>query len=595
MRLLLPFLISTVLVLLLLSLFLGNRARDIYITRLEDELHTQAILLADDAGRGLETAHPDADVRKIVADLSTMMSSRLTIVGSDGWVIADSEADPATMENHGNRPEVIQARAVGLGESERRSATIDEDFLYVAVPIEQSPGAVARVAVSIHDVDVVIARIQRYIMAAAAAAILLAVAASWFISGRIARPLDKLRHQALAVAGGDFTSRVEPDGTQEIGDLGRAFNAMTSELQAQVATIERTGTRLEAVMAGLADGVILTDVQGKVIRLNRAAERMLETDEAAATGRPFVQVVRDHDLAGQLREALEGQDQLPVTIEHGLNRMILQASAQIVTGSQERLGLVVLRDITRLRQLELVRREFVANVSHELRTPLTSIRALTETLEAGAIEDRQMTADFLARILGEVDRLTALVEDLLDMARLEAGRAPLEIAMVDPGELVQRGADRLRPQVERARLTLTVKLGEHLVPVPADRSRIEQVLLNLVHNAIKFTPAGGAITIGVGRESDVIVTTVSDTGVGIPESEQARLFERFYKSDKARHSTGTGLGLAIAKHIVRLHGGEISVESNPGSGATFRFTLPIDPVARSGMESIEAIEHPDRG
>lgn len=160
---------------------------------------------------------------------------------------------------------------------------------------------------------------------------------------------------------------------------------------------------------------------------------------------------------------------------------------------------------------------------------------------------------------------------------------------------MQRGADRLRPQVERARLTLTVKLGEHLVPVPADRSRIEQVLLNLVHNAIKFTPAGGAITIGVGRESDVIVTTVSDTGVGIPESEQARLFERFYKSDKARHSTGTGLGLAIAKHIVRLHGGEISVESNPGSGATFRFTLPIDPVARSGMESIEAIEHPDRG
>ena len=595
MRLLLPFLISTVLVLLLLSLFLGNRARDIYITRLEDELHTQAILLGDDAGRGLETAHPDADVRKIVADLSALMSSRLTIVGPDGWVIADSEADPATMENHGNRPEVIQARAVGLGESERRSATIDEDFLYVAVPIEQSPGAVARVAVSIHDVDVVIARIQRYIMAAAAAAILLAVAASWFISGRIARPLDKLRHQALAVAGGDFTSRVEPDGTQEIGDLGRAFNAMTAELQAQVATIERTGTRLEAVMAGLADGVILTDVQGKVIRLNRAAERMLETDEAAATGRPFVQVVRDHDLAGQLREALEGQNQLPVTIEHGLDRMILQATAQIVTGSQERLGLVVLRDVTRLRQLELVRREFVANVSHELRTPLTSIRALTETLEAGAVDDREMTADFLARILGEVDRLTALVEDLLDMARLEAGRAPLEIAMVDPGELVQRGADRLRPQVERARLRLAVKLGEHLVPVPADRTRIEQVLLNLIHNAIKFTPAGGAITIGVERDGDVIATTVSDTGVGIPESEQARLFERFYKSDKARHSTGTGLGLAIAKHIVQLHGGEISVESHPGSGARFRFTLPIDPVARTGMESIEAIEHPDRG
>ena len=587
MRLALPFVLLIVLVLVSLAAFLGNEARGIYMNRLEVELHNQATLLADDAGRGMTGSGGNAEVVSIVHELSASIPSRLTIIDATGRVIADSEANPAAMQNHGSRPEVIQARASGNGEAERRSATIDKDFLYLAVPIRQVPGAVARVAVPLRDVDDVVERVQRSIGIAAGIAILIAIPMALAMGGRIARPLEQLRAQAIAVAGGDLSVRVEPDGTREIGDLGRSFNSMTAELQASRETIGRTGMRLEAVMAGLQDGVILTDAEGRVVRLNRAAERMLETTEQAAEGRPYMQVSRDHQLANQLRGALYGNPQADVTIEYGLDRMVLQATASVVQGVSERLGLVVLRDITRLRQLEMMRRDFVANVSHELRTPLTSIRALAETLEAGAIDDPQLTDEFLSRILGEVDRLTALVEDLLDMARLEAGRSPLSLQMVEPGELVQRGADRLRQQVERARLTLTVEVGEGLVLISVDRTRIEQVLINLVHNAIKFTPPGGKIVILVQRDGRFITTTVQDTGVGISVADQARIFERFYKSDKARHSEGTGLGLAIAKHIVQLHGGQISLESQPGEGARFRFSLPVNGEVAKAPGSID--------
>lgn len=587
MRLALPFVLLIVLVLVSLAVFLGKEARGIYMNRLETELHNQATLLADEAGRGMTGSGGNADVVSIVHDLSTLIPSRLTIIDGSGKVIADSEADPATMQNHASRPEVIQARASGNGEAERRSVTVDRDFLYLAVPIRQVPGAVARVAVPISDVDDVVQRVQRSIAIAAGIAILIAIPMALAMSARISRPLEHLREQASEVADGDLSVRVEPDGTREIGDLGRSFNSMIAELQASRETIERTGVRLESVMAGLQDGVILTDADGRVVRLNRAAERMLETTERAAEGRPYMQVSRDHQLAKQLREALAGDQQADVTIDYGLDRKVLQATASLIQGESERLGLIVLRDITRLRQLEMMRRDFVANVSHELRTPLTSIRALTETLEAGAIDDPELTDEFLSRILGEVDRLTALVEDLLDMARLEAGRSPLDLQIVDPGELVQRGADRLRPQVERARLTLTVEVGQGLVPISVDRSRIEQVLINLVHNAIKFTPPGGKIIVRVEREGRFITTTVEDTGVGISVADQTRIFERFYKSDKARHSEGTGLGLAIAKHIVQLHGGQISLESKSGEGARFRFSLPIDGEVAAAHEASE--------
>jgi len=576
-RLSIPFVALVAAVLLGLSLFLGSQGRQIYVDRLTDQLASQAFLIGDSVGRSIdEGASPD-EVSNLVSTLGMQVDSRITIVDIDGTVLADTEADSSTMDNHATRPEIVDARRVSVGTSRRHSRTIDKDFLYVAVPVESVPGLVSRVAVPMDAINATVERVQRLTMLAAAGAIAMSIAIAWFISGRIARPLEELRHQAHAVAGGDLTARVIPVETHELAEVGHAFNTMTEELQTSLDALDQTRVRLEAVLSGLTDGVVLTDANGLVLRLNSAAEQLMDTDEATAIGRPFVQVCRDHELQNLLRRALDGASIPHATIEHGLNRRTLLTTAQVVEGTRERLGLVVLRDISELRRLETVRREFVANVSHELRTPLTSIRALVETLESGAVDDEVVAMDFLGRIVGEVDRLAALVEDLLDLARLEAGRSPMRLERIDPAELVLAGADRLRPQMERARLTMSVTSGDHLVPIEVDRVRIEQVLINLVHNAIKFTPPDGEVRLNVTQRDGLTEITVEDTGVGIAKEEQGRLFERFYKSDKARRSEGTGLGLAIAKHIVQSHGGEISVESDVGSGAIFRFTLANRP------------------
>lgn len=564
-------------VLLGLSIFFSSQARQIYVNRLSDQLAAQAYLVGDSVSRSIAAGESPAEIAALVDALGTRVASRLTIVDGDGTVLADTDVDPATMDNHASRHEILAARRQGVGSANRPSRTIDARFLYVAVPIDGTSGLISRVAVPLDEINATVQRVQQLILAAAATAVAMSIAIAWFISGRIARPLEDLRHQAHAVAAGDLTARVVPVRTHELAEVGRAFNTMTEELQTSLDALDQTRMRLEAVLAGLADGVVLTDDEGLVLRLNQSAEHLLEISEPAAIGQPFVLVCRDYELQRLLRQALEGASRPQATIEHGLNRRTLLTTASVVTGTRERLGLVVLRDISELRRLETVRREFVANVSHELRTPLTSIRAVVETLESGAVEDERVAKEFLGRIVGEVDRLTALVEDLLDLARLEAGRSKMRLERIDPGELVLAGADRLRPQLERAGLTMNVTKGESLVPIEVDRVRIEQVLINLVHNAIKFTPSGGEVKLNVIQRDDMTEVTVRDTGVGIAKEEQGRLFERFYKSDKARRSEGTGLGLAIAKHIVQSHGGEISVESDVGKGASFRFTLPNRP------------------
>lgn len=577
LRLAIPFVILVSVILLMLGTFLGSRARDIYVDRLSDELRDQASLIADSVSRQIAAGADDGALQSLVEDLSGRTGSRITLIGSDGSVIADSSADVATMDNHGSRPEVIEALQSDLGDDQRVSRTLDEGFLYLAVRVSADSEVVVRLAVPLTDIDQTVDEMQRAIWIAAAIAIVLTVLISLVISERIVSPLQDLRRQAAAVAKGELDVRVDPASTAEIGDLGRAFNTMTRRLAGSREALDQTQYRMEAILAGLSDGVVLTDQDGVVLRMNEAAEEMFNVLESVAIGQPFVQTCRDHEIDALLRAALAGESYRPASVEHGLNRKTLLTTAQVISNEAEILGLVVLRDVSELRRLETLRREFVANVSHELRTPLTSIRALVETLETGAIDDPGMANAFLGRIIGEVDRLTALVEDLLDLARLEAGRTPLRRTWADPGELVHRGADRLLPQIERAQLTLEVTGEGGLPKIEVDVARIEQVLLNLVHNAIKFTPPGGTISVHVSAIDDDIVVDVSDTGIGVSEEDQARLFERFYKSDKARRSEGTGLGLAIAKHIVQAHGGDISVTSVVGKGATFRFTLPMHP------------------
>jgi two-component system phosphate regulon sensor histidine kinase PhoR len=573
-RLAFPFVLLFITIMILLSWFIGTQARAIYLDRLTDELANQALILSDSVGHELDEGGQPADIQELVTHSTEGMSTRVTVIGPDGTVLADNQADPAAMENHNNRPEVIEARERGQGDATRTSKTVDRSFLYVAVTVPHVDGVVTRVAVPLHDVSETVWSVWKWIALAGAGASVAAIAIAWLIAGRIVQPLEALRQHAMAVARGDLTARMDPPEPSEFAEVGYALNRMTEELETSHDALNQARLRLEAVLAELADGVVITDEDGLVLRMNAAAENLLGAEESVSIGKPFLQVCRDHELHQLLQSALDENQHSEGTIEHGLNRRTLLTTAQVVEDARERLGLVVLRDISELRRLETVRREFVANVSHELRTPLTSIRAMVETLEAGAIEDEDLTVDFLARIVGEVDRLTALVEDLLDLARLEAGRTTLKYEQHDPGALVRQGAERMRPQTDRAQLALEVVVSGDTKPIPVDRTRLEQVLINLIHNAIKFTPAGGSITLSVYQSASQTTVEVRDTGVGIAPADQIRLFERFYKSDRARRSEGTGLGLAIAKHIVQAHGGTIAVQSVVGEGSTFRITLP---------------------
>lgn len=570
-RLVMPFVALWVAILVILYVFLGNVAEQTQLRNMEDDLHSQAEI----ASLVLTSISTATGLDAIVSQMAAASETRMTLIDASGNVLIDTGQPGGKFENHGQRPEVVAAHEGEFGADRRVSETTEIDMLYVAVPVTPSDGWVLRVAVPTTDVTAAVASTERAIAIAVMVSLGATVAASWYIAGRLARPLQKLMRQAMRMTVGDFSARVPSYDIREIDSVGRAFNRMAIRLEEVVKRQDQTSLRLELVMSGLIDGVVLTDEHGVVLRMNPAAEAMFVTHEQDAIGRPFIQSARDYEIARVLNRAFDGKNSATATIDRGVDHQAIQVLARVVEGAHERVGLVVLRDVSELRRLESVRREFVANVSHELHTPLTSIRALVETLEAGAIDEPEIAMDFLARIVGEIDRLNTMVEDLLDFARLESGRTPLRLEYADVGEVMQQGARRLQHQIERAGLTLSIELTENLPEMALDKGRIEQVLSNLIHNAIKYTPAGGHLTLRVWRKKNTVYVALRDTGVGVSEDGQSRLFERFYKMDKARHSEGTGLGLAIAQNIVRLHGGEISVESTPGEGSEFIFSLPI--------------------
>jgi two-component system phosphate regulon sensor histidine kinase PhoR len=588
-RLALTYITLIILVMGGLGIYLAYQARDVYINRLSDRMAEEAILVSRSVTT--ETAAGEIDqVDARVKQLGSGLNVRITVIAPDGTVLGDSQADPRLMENHSNRPEVREALESGFGETERHSSTLDQDFMYVALPVANSGGAVVRVATPLDDVNSAIRNLQRDVLIATIVAALLATAVAILVSDRIIGPLNELREQVTKVTAGQLDVAVVPANPRELGDLARAFNVMTKRVSELVSESEISRLRLEAIFANLSDGVVIVNEHADVVGINASAGRILNAPEQWAIGQPFVVVARDHELVSLLKSAIVENAFKSASIDVGRDGQVVEAAAQPLQAVGERFGIVVVRDVTELKRLESVRREFVANVSHELRTPLASIKALVETLEAGAIDDPAVSADFLGRVNGEVDRLAALVDELLDLGRLESGRVGLRLELLDPADLLKRGAERLRPQTERAQLQLTVTVPDSLPPVLADRARIEQVLLNLVHNAIKFTPAGGSIEVKGEARDGYLSVSVSDTGIGMSESELQRVFERFFKADRSRRSDGSGLGLAIAKHIVIGHQGAITATSEEGVGSTFSFTLPFAPSTSSiSLPPIEVV------
>jgi two-component system phosphate regulon sensor histidine kinase PhoR len=349
---------------------------------------------------------------------------------------------------------------------------------------------------------------------------------------------------------------------------------MGRRLSEQIEGFKLERSTLNAVLTHMTDAVIIVDGKGIVQLSNPAAERIFGVRQEMAKGKSLVEVLRNHQLVELWKECLDARKQKSTTLEILPNKMFVQGIATPMEDVFPGGVLIVMQDLTKLRRLEKVRSDFISNVSHELRTPLASIKALTETLQEGALDDPPAARRFLARMEVEIDNLTQMVQELLELAKIESGRVPLRRKFSQPGELIARAAERLQVQAERSGLSINVTYPENLPEVLADSSRVGEVLINLLHNAIKFTPPGGRISISAFSEKGKVVFLIHDTGVGIEPESIARIFERFYKIDRARSSGGTGLGLSIAKHIIESHGGKIWVESELGKGSSFFFTLP---------------------
>jgi two-component system phosphate regulon sensor histidine kinase PhoR len=411
------------------------------------------------------------------------------------------------------------------------------------------------------------------------------------IAERIARPVRRLTGVVRRMTTGDLDARLLPATQDEIGELTRSFNQMANRLRETINSVTEQQDRLSAVLDNMADGVLITDDQGVVRLINPAAATCLGTDIERALGRSFAQAARDHRVIDLWRRCYKERVEQVEPVEMDRQDAFLQVIVTPLSDSGDRSCLIILQDLTRIHQLEMVRRDFISNISHELRTPMASLKALVDTLRDRALQDPPAARRFLDRMDMEVDALTQMVQELLQLSRIESGRAPIRLEPVNVAEVVIPSIERLRPQAERAELDLRVDVPSVSPSVLADIDRIQQVVTNLVHNAIKFTPAGGSIWVtirelsGVGEEylaqelaslesGDWVLITVDDTGVGIPSTDLPRIFERFYKADQARSGGGTGLGLAIAKHIVQAHDGHIWAESVENQGSTFYVALP---------------------
>jgi two-component system phosphate regulon sensor histidine kinase PhoR len=586
-----PYVILVLISTIGLSMYLSTQVRQVYLDSLETHLLAEARTLADAAQPLLAAPENKSALDSLAKRWSALLGARVTIIAADGSVLADSEGDAAQMENHLYRPEVQQALATGQGNSIRLSQTVGYDMMYVALPVtaeEQMTGFV-RVALPLGQIESSISGLRHTILTAGLLVGIVAIMLALFIAEHTARPLRRLAQAADHVAAGDLAVRLVPTSRDEVGHLTLAFNHMADQLQDKMDSLAREQNLLSAVLEHMADGILITDAAGQVQLINPAAARLLGTTQAQAVGHSFVQVVRDHRLVEVWESCGQENDEQVSTVESDRLARFLRVIVTPLreTGWQDRL--VVFQDLTQMHRADTMRRDFVSNISHELRTPLASLRALVDTLRDGAMDDPPAAQRFLDRIETEVDAMTQMVQELLELSRIESGQVPVRLAATPVAELVTPPVERLLPQAERANLSLSVDLPADLPAVLADAERVQQVVTNLVHNAIKFTRPGGQIHVRAyaadedgspgprdGSRQSVVVE-VADSGVGIPTGALPRIFERFYKADRARSGGGTGLGLAIAKHIIQGHGGRIWAESIEGRGSTFYFSLVAAP------------------
>ncbi|HDS16139.1 MAG TPA: HAMP domain-containing protein [Proteobacteria bacterium] len=577
------FVTITLLAALIVSAFSAYLIKRSTLSEVEENLGERCAMLGELALpllRGGEVAELQAKVLALGREIHT----RLTIIAPDGTVAADSEKQPESMENHGDRPEITKAALYAQGVATRLSATLSTDMMYLARAIRHQQQIIgyARTSLPLTVIDQRIKQSRKAIVLGIGVVALLTLLSGFLLARFFIQPLVTMTAMAEALAAGDLSRRLKLRRRDEIGRLARSFNQMAENSQQRIATIEFDRKKLNAILSAMTEGVIAVDHRENIIHINQAAAALLGTDTKSTMGKPIWEITRLPDLFNIISEARKsvGEVKKTMKISHGLRERIIEMHAAPLRDGQEEIvgAMVVMLDVSELRHLETVRRDFVINASHELKTPITAIRALTETMldDFSGMDDRTKLS-FLNKISNQSLRLTAIIVDLMALSRFELEDEWNHRTPVDVGRLLDDSAQSLSPAAESKNITVKICKIEKNLEIEGDENALLQAVTNLLDNAIKYTPEGGRVELRLRGDSRNAIIEVADTGIGIEPEDQERIFERFYRVDKARSRElgGTGLGLSIVRHIIKSHKGRVRVESRPGAGSTFIINLPL--------------------
>ena len=560
---------------LLTALVAGGVAVDRFLVgseigRLQDEVARHAVLLRD----ALPHLYPDTRLQDLVRRIGEETGVRLTVVDARGVVLADSVGNPAAMENHASHPEVGEALAGRESRTLRMSGTLGIEMLYVALP---GP-PVVRAALPMTEVRSVIRQARLRVLLGALPGALVALAVAWLLARAFTLRVEKMIRFSGAIAGGHETSTLRPVGDDELADLERGLLALKAEIGSRVDALRRERETFAALVDGLPDAVVVLDAEGKVSLVNGPAQELLRLTAEQARGLPAAEALR----APRLLDVVDGfragtRIPEPVRIEWPDPPRQFEVTLRPLFGGGDRgRVLLALRDVTREVHLERVRRDFIANLSHELRTPLTAIRGSAETLLDAALSEPTAARRFLETIRRNTLRLETLLADVTDLARIEAGGAPLTMERCDVGATVRNVLSLFAAEAHKAKVGLEAKLPEEAIPLVSDPAKLESILVNLVQNGARYTPAGGTVTVAAEAATGGVLFRVDDTGIGIPVKDLPRVTERFYRVDpgRSRAMGGTGLGLSIVKHLVEILGGTLEIRSQEGKGTQVEVFVP---------------------
>ncbi len=574
------YLLITLMAMLALGLTTLSSLRNFYEDRSADDLQAQAELVK----RALQDRFDDPDeANRLCREMGANSGTRITIVMSNGVVLADSNERPARMESHADRPEIANAMTGEVGASIRFSDTIGLRMMYVAIPLTRGQRivGVVRTSAPVTEIDAILTVIRQRVFLWMLAIAFLTAALSLIISRRVTHPLEEIKRGAVRFSQGDLDHKVPVPDTEEIGAVARALNRMATQLDERIKAVARVRNEQAAVLSSMIEGVLAFDNDEKLIRINKAARRLLRLGDDELQGKDIHDVIRNDDLKEFVSRAFESASPIDgrIVLHGDIERYVLGTGTVLRDAQGRGIGvLVVLNDVTRLRRLENVRREFVANVSHELKTPITSIQGFIETILEGNVDNPEDERRFLAIVARQADRLSTIVEDLLNLSRLERDEDSREIALErQPIQPVLENAIQ-SCQLRAIEQNIGIKLNcDTSLEAPINAPLLEEAVINLIDNAIKYSGTSEPIEIDAEINGNLLIH-VRDHGRGIAVDQLPRVFERFYRVDKARSRKlgGSGLGLAIVKHIAGAHGGSVSSDSRPEKGSTFTIHIPIE-------------------